>query len=70
LHSKHRRVLTEEDILARRIYREDDQLVEGAAAVAVASFLKSAGDYAGKTVVMVVCGGNADPGFEAMIKEA
>lgn len=64
-------LVTEAEILAasRRIYREDDQLVEGAAAVAVAAFLKSAGDYAGKTVVIVICGGNADPALEARIKE-
>jgi threonine dehydratase len=64
-------LVTEAEILAasRRIYREDDQLVEGAAAVAVAAFLKSAGDYAGKTVVIVICGGNADPALAARIKE-
>lgn len=63
--------VTEREILeaARRIFREDDQLVEGAAAVAVAAFLKSAGDYAGKSVVIVICGGNADPALEAKIKE-
>jgi len=64
-------LVTEGEILgaARRIYREDDQLVEGAAAVAAAGFLKSAGDYSGKTVVIVICGGNADPALEARIKE-
>ncbi|MDP9198397.1 MAG: threonine/serine dehydratase [Pseudomonadota bacterium] len=64
-------LVTEAEILAasRRIYREDDQLVEGAAAVAVAAFLRSADDYAGKTVVIVICGGNADPGLKARIKE-
>jgi len=64
-------MVSEREILdaARRVYREDDQLLEGAAAVAVAAFLKSAGDYAGKTVVIVICGGNADPGLEKKIKE-
>ena len=33
-------------------------LIEGAAAVAVASFLKVAPAYAGKNVVIVLCGGN------------
>jgi threonine dehydratase len=63
--------VTEAEILdaSRSIYREDYQLVEGAAAVAVAAFLKSAGDYAEKTVVIVICGGNADPALEARIKE-
>jgi threonine dehydratase len=65
-------LVTEAEILAasRRIYREDDQIVEGAAAVAVAAFLKSAGDYAGQTVVIVICGGNAGPALEARIKAA
>jgi len=64
-------LVTEAEILdaSRRIYRDDDQLIEGAAAVAVAAFLKSAGDYAGKTVVIVICGGNADPALEARIKK-
>jgi threonine dehydratase len=64
-------LVSEAEILdaARRVLREDDQLLEGAAAVAVAAFLKSAGDYADKTVVIVICGGNADPALEARIKE-
>lgn len=64
-------LVTEAEILdaARRIYREDVQLIEGSAAVAVAAFLKSAGDYVGKTVVIVICGGNADPALEARIIE-
>ncbi len=64
-------LVTEAEILdaARRVLREDDQLIEGAAAVAVAAFLKSAGDYADKTVVIVICGGNADPALEARIKD-
>ena len=63
-------LVTEAEILdaARRIYREDNQLIEGAAAVAAAAYRKSAGDYAGKTVVIVICGGNADPALEARIK--
>ena len=64
-------LVSEAEILdaARRVLREDDQLLEGAAAVAVAAFLKSAGDYTDKTVVIVICGGNADPALEARIKE-
>jgi threonine dehydratase len=64
-------LVTEAEILeaARRVYREDAQLFEGAAAVAVAAFLKSAADYASKTVAIVICGGNADPALEARIKE-
>ena len=65
-------LVTEGEILgaARRVYREDAQLIEGAAAVAVAAFLKTADDYAGKTVVIVVCGGNADPEFEVQVTRA
>lgn len=64
-------LVTEGEILdaARRIYREDGQLIEGAAGVAVAGFLKLIGDYASKTVVIVICGGNADPALEAKIKQ-
>jgi threonine dehydratase len=63
-------LVTEDEILdaARRVYRQDSQLIEGAAAVAVAALLKSADDYAGKTVVIVVCGGNLDPAFEALVR--
>jgi threonine dehydratase len=32
--------------------------IEGAAAVAIASFLKTADEYTGKTVVIVICGAN------------
>lgn len=64
-------LVTEAEIVdaARRLYREDGELVEGAAAVAVAAFLMSADDYAGKTVALLICGGNAEPGFEAKIRE-
>jgi|SRR5688572_22830310 len=67
-----RSVLVSEDALldaARRVLREDDELIEGAAGVAVAAFLESADRYAGKTVAIVVCGGNVDPGFEAKLRE-
>lgn len=63
-------LVTEAEILeaARRVYRADGQLIEGAAAVAVAGFIEIARDYAGKTVAIVICGGNADPELEARIK--
>jgi threonine dehydratase len=66
-----RMLVTEDEILeaARRLHRDDGELVEGAAAVAVAAFLKSAGDYAGKNVAILICGGNAEPEFEAQVKE-
>jgi threonine dehydratase len=64
--------VSEDEILdaARRLYREENHLIEGAAAVAVAAFLKTAADYAGKTVVIIVCGGNANPDFEALVTQA
>ena len=64
-------LVTEAEILdaARRIYREDGEVIEGAAAVAVAAFLKTAADYVDRTVAIVICGGNADPALEARIKE-
>lgn len=64
--------VTEDEILAaaRRAWREDNELIEGAAAVAVAAFLKSAADYAGKSVAILLCGGNANPDFEALVKQA
>ena len=64
-------LVTEAEILdaARRIFREDGEVIEGAAAVAVAAFLKTAADYVDRTVAIVICGGNADPVLEAQIKE-
>ena len=64
-------LVSEVEILnaARRIFREDDEVIEGAAAVAVAAFLKTSADYAGKSVAIVICGGNVDPVLEARIKE-
>jgi threonine dehydratase len=44
-------------------------LIEGAAAVAVAAFLKHGGDYVGKTVVAVICGGNVSPEVQRRLEE-
>lgn len=65
-------LVTEAEIVdaARRLHREDGELVEGAAAVAVAAFLKTASDYAGKTVALLICGGNAEPDFETLVRQA
>lgn len=62
-------LVSEAEILAaaRRIRREDSQHVEGAAGVAVAAFLKTAEDYAGQAVVLVLCGANADPAFASLV---
>jgi threonine dehydratase len=64
-------LVSESEILdaARRVYRDDGELIEGAAGVAVAAFLKTAADYVGKTVAIVICGGNVDPALEALIRE-
>jgi threonine dehydratase len=67
-----RSVLVGEDEILdslRRLYREDQQLVEGAAAVPVAAFRQLARDYAGKTVAMIICGGNVSEKIAAMIKD-
>lgn len=56
-----RSVLVTEDEIAtavRRVQDEKGWTIEGAAGVAVAAFLNSAQDYRGKTVVVVICGGN------------
>jgi threonine dehydratase len=44
-------------------------LIEGAAAVAVAAFLRHAGDYADKTAVAVICGGNVSPEVQRRLEE-
>lgn len=63
-------LVTEDEILdaLRRLYHQDKQLVEGAAGVAAAAFLKAAGVHKDKAVVIVLCGGNADPELETTIK--
>jgi threonine dehydratase len=65
-------LVTEEEIFdsLRQVYRKDGQLVEGAAAVAVAAFRQAAKDYAGKTVAILLCGGNVDAALAARIKAA
>jgi threonine dehydratase len=42
----------------RLVLNERKWLIEGAAAVALAAFLKTSARYAGKTVVILFCGGN------------
>ena len=48
----------------RRVLHEEHWLVEGAAGVAVAAYLKESERWAGKNVVIVLCGRNISP--EAM----
>jgi threonine dehydratase len=63
--------VSEEEILEvmRRVRAATGWLIEGAAAVAVAAFLKHAHDYEGKTVVVVICGGNVSPEVERRVNE-
>ena len=53
-------VVTEEQIAAamRAFIDSHHMLLEGAAGVAIAAFLKVAAEYQGKNVVIIVCGGN------------
>jgi threonine dehydratase len=53
-------LVSENEILSamRRILEEDHWLIEGAAGVALASYLREADRYADKTVVVVLCGRN------------
>jgi threonine dehydratase len=54
-------LVTEEEIAAavRHVREKKGWAIEGAAGVAVAAFLKCAHQYRGKTVVVVICGGNS-----------
>ena len=56
--------VSEAEILAAMRQLRDDAgwLVEGAAGVALAGYLKYAEEFAGQTVVIVICGGNLSPG--------
>jgi threonine dehydratase len=53
-------LVSETDILdaMRRVRALKGLVIEGAAAVAVAAFLKNAGRYKGKRVAVVICGAN------------
>lgn len=42
------------------IYRSHNEIIEGAAGVAVAALLQSSQRFAGQTVAVVICGGNID----------
>ena len=56
-------LVSEEEILAamRGIRESKGWLIEGAAGVALAGFQKQAQRYRGKTVAIVICGGNVSP---------
>src|SRR5258708_3902717 len=56
----HAVLVTEEEIRNTMLLVRNTHgwLMEGAAAAACAAFLKTAGNYEGKTVVVIICGGN------------
>jgi threonine dehydratase len=62
--------VSEAEILGvmRGVREERGWLMEGAAAVAVASFLKESARYAGKTVAVIICGGNVSPQVQQRVK--
>jgi threonine dehydratase len=47
----------------RNFIETHDMVIEGAAAVALSSYLKLREEYRGKKVVIIICGGNMDPGL-------
>jgi threonine dehydratase len=62
-------LVSEEEILEamRLVWREKQWLIEGAAGVALAAFQKSAMHYEGKTVAVIVCGGNLSERVKGML---
>jgi threonine dehydratase len=65
----HRGVLvTEDDILnAMRWGHAQGWSMEGAGGVALAAYFKEAGQYAGKSVVVLICGGNPSPAIRDLL---
>ena len=55
--------VSESEIAAamRLVHRAHGRMIEGAAGVAVAGYLRQAERWRGKTAVAIVCGGNVDP---------
>jgi threonine dehydratase len=62
-------LVSEEEILdaMRLVHRAKGWLIEGAAGVAVAAFLKTAKRYEGKTVAIIICGGNLSQRVKELI---
>jgi threonine dehydratase len=65
-------LVSEDEIMAemRRVRNAKGWSIEGAAGVAVAAFAKDPQRYAGKTVVIVICGGNLSPKANAALEAA
>ena len=62
-------LVSEEEILQamRLVWREKQWLIEGAAGVALAAFQKTAMHYQGKTVAIILCGGNLSERVKGML---
>jgi threonine dehydratase len=62
-------LVSEDEILAamRRVRETKGWLIEGAAGVALAAFLKTAERYKSKTVAIVICGGNLSEQVKARL---
>ena len=65
----HRGALVPEDAIleAMRWARDHNWVIEGSAGVALAAFFHEAGQYAGKSVAIVFCGGNLSPEVQARL---
>lgn len=63
-------MVSEDEILSamQHVRAARGWLIEGAAGVAVAAFLKQAHEYDGKTVVVVICGGNLSSDIERQLE--
>jgi len=63
-------LVSEDEILsAMRLLRDKKGwMIEGAAGVAVAAFIKDAQRYRGKTVAVVICGGNLSEKVRARLE--
>ena len=62
-------LVSEEEILEamRLVLREKQWLIEGAAGVALAAFQKTTTHYQGKTVAIILCGGNLSERVKGML---
>ncbi|HSM85500.1 MAG TPA: threonine/serine dehydratase, partial [Candidatus Limnocylindrales bacterium] len=64
-------LVSEDEILSamRRVRDAKHWLIEGAAGVALAAFFKTARDFKGGTVAVIICGGNLSPGVLARLQD-
>ena len=63
-------LVTEEQILAAmRFGHAQGWAMEGASGVALAAYFKSAARYAGRSIAVVICGGNASAAIRALIEQ-